>query len=65
MGRPRAVLELGDWVAYDGEEFQVAALAGTSIRLRSANGADRVVLAADPEFWPHRAPVSRVVGAAR
>jgi putative transposase len=46
MGRPTAVLELGDWVAYDGEEFQVAALAGTSVRLRSANGADRVVLAA-------------------
>jgi putative transposase len=39
-----AVLRPGDWVAYDGGEHQVVALAGTSVRLRSANGAESVAL---------------------
>jgi putative transposase len=43
--RPSAVLGAGDWVMYDGGEHQVVALAGTSVRLRSAGGADTVVLA--------------------
>src|SRR5664280_3810748 len=44
--RSSAVLGVGDWVMYDGGEHQVVALAGTSVRLRSAGGADTVVLAA-------------------
>ncbi|MGO4649337.1 hypothetical protein AB4305_31010 [Nocardia sp. 2YAB30] len=40
-----AVLRLGDWVSFDGDEFQVVALAGTSVRLRSATGEELVVLA--------------------
>jgi len=44
--RSSAVLGAGDWVMYDGGEHQVVALAGTSVRLRSAGGADTVVLAA-------------------
>jgi putative transposase len=39
------VLRVGDWVHFSGEEHQVVALAGTSVRLRSAAGADVVVLA--------------------
>ena len=39
-----AVLRPGDWVAYDGGEHQVVALAGTSVRLRSGDGAEQVVL---------------------
>ena len=39
------VLRLGDWVVYDGGEHQVVALAGTSVRLRSAAGAESVALA--------------------
>jgi putative transposase len=42
-GRP--VLRPGDWVHYDGGEHQVLALAGVSVRLRSAAGAETVVLA--------------------
>ncbi|XRQ13631.1 Mu transposase C-terminal domain-containing protein [Actinomadura welshii] len=46
MGAPeRAVLRPGDWVHFDGGEHQVVALAGTSVRLRSAEGAESVVLA--------------------
>jgi hypothetical protein len=49
-----AVLRPGDWVAYDGGEHQVIALAGTSVRLRSGDGAESVVLVAylmaSPEF---------------
>jgi transposase InsO family protein len=49
-----AVLRPGDWVRYDGGEHQVIALAGTSVRLRSDNGAELVVLVAyllaSPEF---------------
>ena len=49
-----AVLRPGDWVRYDGAEHQVIALAGTSVRLRSDDGAESVVLAAylmaSPEF---------------
>ena len=41
-GRP--VLRPGDWVHYAGGEHQVVALAGTSVRLRSAAGAESVVL---------------------
>jgi hypothetical protein len=49
-----AVLRPGDWVAFDGGEYQVLAAAGTSVRLRSTNGRETVVLAAyliaAPEF---------------
>ena len=49
-----AVLRPGDWVRYDGEDHQVIALAGTSVRLRSELGAESVVLVAylmaSPEF---------------
>jgi len=41
----RAVLRPGDWVCFDGGDHQVVALAGTSVRLRSAAGAETVVLA--------------------
>jgi len=41
----RAVLRPGDWVCFDGGEHQVVALAGVSVRLRSAAGAEAVVLA--------------------
>jgi putative transposase len=41
-----AVLRPGDWVAFDGGEYQVLALAGTSVRLRSTKGRETVVLAA-------------------
>lgn len=44
--RARPVLSLGDWVSYDGGEHQVVALAGTSVRLRSANGDESAVLLA-------------------
>jgi hypothetical protein len=40
-----AVLRPGDWVTYDGGEHQVIALAGTTIRLRSVEGAEQAVLA--------------------
>jgi transposase InsO family protein len=40
-----AVLRAGDWVRYDAGEHQVVAMAGTSVRLRSAIGAESVVLA--------------------
>lgn len=39
-----AVLRPGDWVHFDGGEHQVVALAGTSVRLRSADGPEQVVL---------------------
>lgn len=42
-GRP--VLRPGDRVFYDGGEHQVVALAGTSVRLRSPDGAETAVLA--------------------
>jgi hypothetical protein len=45
MGGQVAVLRPGDWVRYDGGEHQVLPLAGTSVRLRSAAGAESVVLA--------------------
>ena len=55
MTSPRsAVLRLGDWVRFDDEDHQVVGLAGTSVRLRSAAGAEMVVLAsyllASPSF---------------
>src|SRR5262249_1078798 len=40
-----AVLRPGDRVRYDGADHLVVALAGTSVRLRSADGAELVVLA--------------------
>lgn len=46
MASPRsAVLQPSDWVAFDGEDHQVVGLAGVSVRLRSAAGAEVVVLA--------------------
>lgn len=39
------MLRPGDWVQFDGGEHQVVALAGTSVRLRSSEGAESVVLA--------------------
>jgi hypothetical protein len=44
-GRLTAVLRPGDWVHYDGSEHQVLALAGTSVRRRTVDGAKSVVLA--------------------
>ncbi len=44
MTLARAVLRPGDWVHFAGAEHQVVALAGTSVRLRSADGAEQVVL---------------------
>ena len=43
--RMAAVLRPGDWVRYDGADHVVVALAGTSVRLRSDDGAELVVLA--------------------
>jgi transposase InsO family protein len=40
-----AVLRPGDWVEFDGREHQVLGLAGTSVRLRSGEGDEQVVLA--------------------
>lgn len=40
-----AVLRPGDWVGFDGTDHQVVGLAGVSVRLRSATGAEIVVLA--------------------
>jgi hypothetical protein len=40
-----AMLRPGDWVRFDGGDHQVVAVAGTSVRLRSAAGAEQVVLA--------------------
>ncbi len=49
-----AVLRPGDWVGFDGEDHQVVGLAGVSVRLRSATGAESVVLVsyllASPSF---------------
>ncbi|MGW1564660.1 hypothetical protein ACWCQ1_50885 [Streptomyces sp. NPDC002144] len=40
-----SVLRPGDWLTFDGGEHQVVALTGTAVRLRSAAGAESVVLA--------------------
>ncbi|MEU2801662.1 hypothetical protein [Streptomyces sp. NPDC006863] len=49
-----SVLRPGDWLTFHGDEHQVVALAGTAVRLRSAGGAESVVLAsylmAAPDF---------------
>jgi putative transposase len=49
-----AVLRPGDWVRFDGDEHEVLAVAGTSVRLRSVAGRHSVVLAsyltAAPDF---------------
>jgi hypothetical protein len=39
-----AMLRPGDWVFFDGGEHQVVGFAGTSVRLRSGDGAEQVVL---------------------
>jgi transposase InsO family protein len=39
-----AVLRSGDWVRFDDGEHQVVGLAGTSVRLRSHDGTEQVVL---------------------
>lgn len=39
-----AVLRPGDWVSFAGGEHQVVAVAGTSVRLRSGDGLEQVVL---------------------
>jgi hypothetical protein len=40
-----AVLRPGDWVHFDGGEYQVVAVVGTSVRLRAPTGTESVVLA--------------------
>ncbi|WP_258527971.1 TnsA-like heteromeric transposase endonuclease subunit [Streptomyces sp. NBRC 110611] len=54
MAGAGSVLRPGDWVTFNGDEHQVVALAGTAVRLRSAGGAESVVLAsylmAAPDF---------------
>src|SRR5262249_47351250 len=55
MGAPAlGVLRPGDWVSFDGDDHQVVAVAGPSVRLRSAAGVEQVVLAAhlmaSPDF---------------
>lgn len=44
-----AVLRPGDWVHFDGSEYQVVAVAGTSVRLRSPARPDRKRLRIVPE----------------
>jgi hypothetical protein len=39
-------MRVGDWVSFDDNDHQVTGLAGTSVRLRSEDGAEQVVLAA-------------------
>lgn len=39
-----AVLRPGDWVSFDGADHQVVALVGTSVRLRSTDGDESIVL---------------------
>jgi hypothetical protein len=48
----RPVLALGDWVHFDGGEHQVVALAGVSVRLRSAAGAESVMLSSHLQASP-------------
>jgi hypothetical protein len=55
-----AVLRPGDWVLYDGSEHQVLALAGTSVRLRTVDGADSVVLAGHLMASPGFAALPRI-----
>lgn len=45
LPRPGLALRPGDWVQFDDGEHQVLALVGTSVRLRSSDGVDQVVLA--------------------
>lgn len=51
---PLAILRPGDRVLFDGAEHMVVGLSGTSVRLRSDDGSEAVVLAsylmASPEF---------------
>ena len=41
-----AILRPGDWVRFDGDDHQIVALAGVSVRLKSTAGIEMVVLAA-------------------
>ncbi|MFD9725541.1 Mu transposase C-terminal domain-containing protein [Streptomyces sp. NPDC059072] len=46
MARENAsVLRPGDWVTYDDSDHQVVALSGTSVRLRTQDGSESVILA--------------------
>ena len=53
-GAARAVLRPGDWVNFDGGEYQVSRSPGMSVRLRAQDGPEQVVLAsylmAAPDF---------------
>lgn len=67
MGSGRLpMLRVGECVRFDGDEHQVVALAGTSVRLRSRGGAAQVVLlafllaAADFELLDDHAPALAV-----
>ena len=60
-----AVLRPGDLVRYDGADHQVVALAGTSVRLRSDDGADSVVLVAYLMASPEFAVIDGAPGSAR
>jgi hypothetical protein len=46
-----AVLRPGDWVLYDGRASIRCSLAGTSVRLRTVDGADSAALACGVSFW--------------
>jgi putative transposase len=46
MSQWTSVLRPGDWVRFDGDDHQVVALAGVSVRLKSTAGTEMVVLAA-------------------
>ncbi len=58
-GGAGAVLRVGDWVTFDDGHYQVVALAGTAVRLRSSGGVESMVLAA----YLMAAPDFAVVGA--
>ncbi|MDE1672672.1 Mu transposase C-terminal domain-containing protein [Nocardia gipuzkoensis] len=54
MSEWRSILRPGDWVHFEGAEHQVVAIAGSSVRLRCAEGTPMVILAshlmAAPDF---------------
>ncbi|SCG61074.1 hypothetical protein GA0070560_115129 [Micromonospora halophytica] len=59
------MLRIGEWVRFDGDEHQVVALAGTSVRLQSSSEAAQVVLLpfllAAPDFELVDGPAAPVV----
>ncbi|MDG4780379.1 Mu transposase C-terminal domain-containing protein [Micromonospora sp. WMMD961] len=59
------MLRIGEWVRFDGDEHQVVALAGTSVRLQSRSGAAQVILLpfllAAPDFELVDGPATPVV----